>query len=253
MGHRSAGAARSATSGFDMSHLSGPQLSERERLGFFDRLYEWMLTHLDRRHVDEIALFAPSDAMLDRVEEALALIREFDPIRYRHLCKDLDRIVVSPLHGPDGQFKPDTFTCEIDSHYVKRDDITSESIAAVIVHEAAHARLHRRGIGYPEPSRVRIEDFCVRQEWLFGHKLINGDDVRARADRYFDAPPPDLSNEAFWKRRAKSLQSRLQYLGLSEKWAGRWVSLIVWLGRMVAWLRRMRRRFRLRDTNSEAA
>jgi hypothetical protein len=212
-----------------------------------------MLTHFDQRHVDGIALFAPTDAMLVRVEEALALIREFDPVRYKYVCKDLDRIVVVPLHGPSGQFTPETFTCEIDCHYVKRDDIASELIAAVIVHEAAHARLHRKGIGYPEPLRVRIEDFCVRQEWLFGGKLKNGDEVRAQADRYFDAPPPDLSNEAFWKRRAKSFQSRLQYLGLSEKWAGRWVNLIVRLGRMVAWLRRLRRRVWLRDTNGEVA
>lgn len=212
-----------------------------------------MLTHLDQRHVDKIALFAPTDAIFDRVEEALALIREFDPIRYRRICKDLERIVVLPLHSPSGQFWPETFTCEIDSHYVRRDDITSELIAAVIVHEAAHARLHRRGIGYPEPSRVRIEDFCVRQEWLFGNKLKNGDEVRARVDRYFDAPPPDMSNEAFRTRRAKSLQSRLQYLGLSERWARRWVSLIVRLGRMVAWLRRMKRRLWPRDTSREAA
>jgi hypothetical protein len=212
-----------------------------------------MLAELDQRRVDEITLFATADSILDRVENALTLIRKYDPIRYRRISKDLERIVVAPLRGPIGRFISKNSTCLIDSDYVKRDDVTIESIASVIVHEASHARLHRRGIGFPEPLRVRIEDFCVRQEWLFSHKLENGDEVRAQADRYFDLPPPDLSNAALRKRSAKSLQSTFQHFGLSERWAGRWVSLILWLGWMVAWLRGLRRRTWLRNTNREAA
>jgi hypothetical protein len=174
------------------------------------------------------------EAMLDRVELAVSLIREFDPPRYRRILKDLDRILVTLLPGSVGQFSATDWTCKLDKRYVLRDSTTPEMIASVIVHEATHARIHRRGIGFPEHLRVGIEDACFRQEWLFGNKLPNGGEVRAQAERYLAAPPPDFGDVARNARRDEGAKAALQDIGLSAKWAGRLISMLNWL----TWVKR---------------
>ncbi|WP_147448157.1 hypothetical protein [Mesorhizobium sp. YM1C-6-2] len=167
--------------------------------------------------------------MLDRVEAALSLIREFDPYRYRRILKDVDRILVTWLPGSIGQFSTINWTCTIDRRFLMRESTSPELIASVIVHEATHARLHRIGMGYPEALRERIEDICFRQEWLFGSKLPNGYEVRTQAERYLNAPPLDFSDVAMKARRDQIAKLALQDVGLSEKWARRSMALINWL------------------------
>jgi hypothetical protein len=172
------------------------------------------------------------EAMLDRVELALSLIREFDPLRYRRILKDLDRILVTLLPGSVGQFSATDWTCKLDRRFVLRESTTAEMIASVIVHEATHARLHRRGIEFPEHLRVGIEDACFRQEWLFGNKLPNGDEVQAQAERYLNAPPPDFSDVARAARRDAGAKAALRDIGLSDKWTGRLTTLAKWSARI---------------------
>ncbi|EHK57937.1 hypothetical protein [Allomesorhizobium alhagi] len=215
-----------------------PELSNRDRVSISARMFEWGLQNVfTSREVDGLQLFAIEDAMLDRVEAALSLIREFDPLRYRRILKDLDRILVTLLPGSIGQFSTTNWTCTIDKRFVLRESTTPELIASVIVHEATHARLNRRSIGYPESLRERIEDLCFYQEWLLGNKLPNGDEVRTQAERYLNEPPPDFSDSAMNARRDQGAKQALRTIGLSEKWARRLIILIKWL----AW---MRRRFR---------
>jgi hypothetical protein len=92
---------------------------------------------------------------IPKIQEALRFIKDRDPIRYNWLIRDLDLIWIEPLIVSVGEFNPPLNACVIDDTYV--DTASPEEIASLIVHEATHARLWRRGIGYPETLRYRIE------------------------------------------------------------------------------------------------
>ena len=74
------------------------------------------------------------------------------------------------------------------------------------MHEGAHARLLRAGVGYAEPARARVERICVGQEAAFARRLPDGAALVAEALARRDAPArarPELySNRA---QRARAL------------------------------------------------
>jgi hypothetical protein len=134
---------------------------------------------------------ALSASALCRVGKALLLIKRHDPMRYRRLLSDLDRIWINLLPGPLGQYREELNLCELDERYVLAKETTPELIASVIVHEATHARLRRCGIGYDEPIQSRVEAVCFRRELAFANQLPNGFSVRERAISYLDYYTPE--------------------------------------------------------------
>lgn len=101
---------------------------------------------------------------MDRVEEALALIKRYDRLQYDRLSRDLKRVWVHVLHGIRGEA---FVTCELDARSVQPETTSPELIASTIVHEATHSRLLRCGIGYEEAVRARVEAVCLRRELAF--------------------------------------------------------------------------------------
>jgi hypothetical protein len=83
----------------------------------------------------------------------------------------------------------------IDERFLVASASHPELIAAVIVHEAAHARLMRYGIGYEAPLRHRVEAICARREAAFAAKLPNGEKVREQAENRL-AWPTDAWTDA---------------------------------------------------------
>ena len=118
-----------------------------------------------------------------RIEQALLLIKRYDRIRYDRLLRDLQRVWVLLLPSSIASFEHRIYRCEIDTRFCLAETTTSELLAAVIVHEATHARLWRRGIRYEEAQRPRIEEICLRREIAFAAKLPNGEAVRDQAER----------------------------------------------------------------------
>jgi hypothetical protein len=90
----------------------------------------------------------------DPVEEALGLIKRHDPLRYDRLRRDLVRIWVFLLAGNWGEYRHPLRMCVLDERVVLDEATRSEQIASTIVHEATHARLMRRGIGYEGALRA---------------------------------------------------------------------------------------------------
>jgi hypothetical protein len=125
---------------------------------------------------------AGAQSFLCRLEEALQLISLYDPIRYKRLIRDLDRVWVMRLAGTSARFEPKLYACILDQVFLSADSSTREIIAAAIVHEATHARLWRAGIRYDQAIRRRVETACVRRELAFAGKLPNGQGVRERAE-----------------------------------------------------------------------
>ncbi|MEP9387849.1 hypothetical protein [Mesorhizobium sp. KR9-304] len=197
-----------------------------EKEPFTERL---LLKLCDTRVVDGLLIVGYGKSM-DRVESALSLIRLHHPLRYQRLLQDVRRVWLRPLIGASGRFHQSTWTCEIDNHFVVEDGTTTEMVASVIVHEATHARLWRRGISYDERIRKRVELVCVRQELAFSAKLPNGSTIREQAEsRLAYTQQLDLSNEAKRDRFGDHLEKASLDIGLP-----RWVVRLL----MARWHRR---------------
>ena len=106
--------------------------------------------------------------VLARLDESLALIERTQPWRLEHLRRDLARfwIVRYPCRGA---FFPESRTCMTELTFLARRDITAAPVAASILHEGMHARVHARGLGGVDLPRE--ERICRRAELDFGLAL----------------------------------------------------------------------------------
>jgi hypothetical protein len=166
-----------------------------------------------------IGRFLSDPRVLDRVEEALRLIKTHDPVRYARLLRDLDRIWVTLLPTSLGEFSDALNACKVDERFVLAESSTPEMIAATIVHEATHARLMHRGIGYEgEAFRARVERVCFRRERAFAAKLPDGTEIRTQADSRLEGYPTEYwADAAFVSRLDEGSVESLRYLGRSER------------------------------------
>jgi hypothetical protein len=160
-----------------------------------------------------------AEATLRRVEDALNLIKTYDPERYRRLLLDVERIWVAVTVGGIAHFLPTIWACVLDPRLVLSETKTSEDIASVIVHEATHARLWRRGFRYSEDARSRVEAVCFRRERAFATKLPNGEQIRDGADRSLTAyaGQEHWTDEARRQRHEEGVIKAFDYLGV-PKW-----------------------------------
>jgi len=199
--------------------------ADRPRL--FDRI---MLRFSKSRYLDGLWIGTwemEAEPILRRIEQALLLIKRYDRIRYDRLLRDLQRVWVLLLPSSIAIFEYRIYTCVIDTRYCLAETTTPELLAAAIVHEATHARLWRRGIGYEEAQRPRIEEICVRREIAFAAKLPNGEDARDQAERTLAlcATGEYWTSAAFRERYIEGGVEILRYMG-----APGWLALVFrWL------------------------
>jgi hypothetical protein len=187
-----------------------------------------LLRLCDSAEIDglRIVSWKSKDTEFRCVEEALDLIKTHDRVRYNRLIRDLQRIWVVPLSGAVGAFDPATVSCKLDPRFVLAEP--AEMVAAVIVHEAAHARLVRCRIGYEEDERSRVEAVCVRRELAFAARLPDGEQVREKAVQDLErcANRSLWSNASLIDRRLSAEVRTLRYVGCPD-----------WLARMVIAIR----------------
>jgi hypothetical protein len=111
-----------------------------------------------------------TEAVLERLDAALALIERHQPWRLRHLQRDLEyfRVERFPCRGA---YFPDERACLTELTFLARRDISAAPVAASIVHEGIHARVDRRGVRRDTRDRAREERLCRRAELEFGLSL----------------------------------------------------------------------------------
>jgi hypothetical protein len=156
-------------------------------------------------------------ALLERVELALALIRDHDARRYRAIRRCLSRIWVRLLPGPCASFSAAAKACQLDTRYVADPAVTPEELATSIVHEAAHARIDRC-VPYRADLRHRIEAACRREELAFARRLPAGAAIAERTEAWLAAPPSTdfWSDAAFRDRWLEGSLENLRHAGLPE-------------------------------------
>ncbi|MGX9142716.1 hypothetical protein [Mesorhizobium sp. 128a] len=140
---------------------------ERQRgiNGVISRLARWAIVRFNTsRTIDGVVIIG--DKGVDKIVEALGLIKNFDPIRYTHLRRDVGQILVTTLPASVAQWGESLKACELDERYLTREGTTPAHIASTIVHEATHARLMRCGIGYEETLRDRVERVACAERSL---------------------------------------------------------------------------------------
>jgi hypothetical protein len=228
----------------DPCGMTGRQQSQPARLSIPERLLlRWF--YRSSKKIDGLCLTAPDEFTLQKTIEALNLIKAYDPLRYRRLLQDLDRVWVRPSFTNDlAAFNLRLRACILSEEFVENDASSTEAIASSIVHEATHARLHKCGIDYDEPLRSRVEAVCFRRELAFAAKLPDGHVVRDRAERSlaFYANPTYWTDAAIEHRYFTEGAEALRRLGVPE-----------WLVRSLLTLATLVRRLRRRQQSMQTA
>lgn len=112
----------------------------------------------------------PTEEVLARLDESIALIERFQPWRLRHLRRDLKqfRVIRFPCRGA---YFPAERSCMVELTFLARRDIGAATVASTIVHEGMHARVHRMGVSEAARDRAHEERICRRAELEFGQAL----------------------------------------------------------------------------------
>src|SRR5262245_39982752 len=191
-----------------------PGPKPRTKVPLSDRVMLWLSSG---RRIDGlwVGTYFQTNAgpVMQCVEEGLRLIKVHDRRRYDRLCKDLTRVWVRLVPGALARYVPAMETCELDERFVLAQASSPELVAAAIVHEATHARLWRRGIGYDENLRARVEAACFRRELAFAARLPNGERVREEARDALGMSPATWTDDAERDRDVDGSAEVLHHLG----------------------------------------
>lgn len=136
--------------------------------------------------------------VLTRLGSALALIDQHTPHYGRHLRRDLAGLLVRRF-ACRGAFFADTGMCLVELTFCVHPDISEAQIAATILHEGMHARLHALGLASPARHRAREERFCRRAEIEFGRLVPGGEVIVERALAALQLPDHDVAPEIDWQ------------------------------------------------------
>jgi hypothetical protein len=115
-----------------------------------------------------------------RLERSLSLIQRYVPHHFRHLVRDFNYIVVQRF-ACRGAYFHEQRACLVELTFTVNPDFSDAEVAATILHEAMHARLHVLGFPLEMEDRARQERFCRRGEIEFGSLVPGGEKVVERA------------------------------------------------------------------------
>jgi hypothetical protein len=127
-----------------------------------------------------------------RLDRTLALIERYVPNHFRHLKRDFAYIVVQRF-ACRGAYFHEQRACLVELTFTVNPDFSDAEVAATILHEAMHARLHQLGFPLEMEDRARQERFCRRAEIEFGNLVPNGGRVVERAEWTVDQSDDDVA------------------------------------------------------------
>jgi hypothetical protein len=151
------------------------------------------------------------DGVCEKVGAAFDLLQAAHPRSYRAVRRELGRIVVWPEPRRLGTWYGPLRVCTFSLSHLTRDE-SSAYIARVLVHEAMHGRLERKGYRYTKARRLRLERLCGQAALAFAERLEDGGASRREAIEWLGQLNQLYSDESL---RAGSLES-LRGLGTPE-------------------------------------
>jgi len=171
-----------------------------------DRLRQWLGSRLGiytlrgfTVTVDNTRPDIETSAVLQRLDESLALIERHQPWRLQHLRRDLHQIRVM-RYACRGAYFPAHRACMVELTFLARRDIGPATVASTIIHEGMHARVHAMGVSEDGRDRAHEERICRRAELEFGLSLPSevGAPVVARARESLQLTDEDVAPEIDW-------------------------------------------------------
>lgn len=165
-----------------------------------DRIFIYLMFHetIDGLWVGILDDKKAAEVALSDIRQALALIREHDSYRYHRVISRLDKVLVVPSHN-QGEYVRALRRCILATAMVKERNIGR--IAGLLIHEATHAELFDRGIAYGNlASRKRVEDFCSREQLVFGRKIALNERLLEDAEFRLQLPAGAFSGEVSFRR-----------------------------------------------------
>jgi hypothetical protein len=118
--------------------------------------------------------------VIARLERSLSLIQRYVPHHFRHLVRDFSFIIVQRF-ACRGAYFHEQRACLVELTFTVNPEFSDAEVAATILHEAMHARLHALGFPLDMEDRARQERFCRRAEIEFGSQVPGGERVVQRA------------------------------------------------------------------------
>ena len=156
--------------------------SAREFLG---APFSWMLTALVRAspeagafHGIRIMHYATESArkeFIEFVQQGLELLSTVDTRRFQRVVENVRLVIEKPRSSRYvGSAIRLGHIIRINTNRIQKDVTESLAVgkcACVLVHEATHLMLMRKGIFRLPSNKHRVETFCIREELRFAHKL----------------------------------------------------------------------------------
>ena len=157
-------------------------------------------------------------AVVARLERSLSLIERYVPHHFRHLKRDFAYIVVQRF-ACRGAYFHEQHACLAELTFTVNPDFSDAQVAATILHEAMHARLHALGFPLEMEDRARQERFCRRAEIELGMLVPGGERVVERAqwtsDLSDEEVAPDIDPRLAEERIAAADRAALRSRGYS--------------------------------------
>jgi hypothetical protein len=135
-----------------------------------------------------------TSAVIGRLERSLSLIARYVPHHFRHLKRDFAYIVVQRF-ACRGAYFHEQRACLVELTFTVNPAFSDAEVAATILHEAMHARLHTLGFPLEMEDRARQERFCRRAEIEFGTLVPGGERVVERAQWTSDLSDEEVAPE----------------------------------------------------------
>jgi hypothetical protein len=144
-----------------------------------------------RPDIDTAQVFA-------RLDASLALIERYQPWHFRRLARDFAQLVVRrfPCRGA---YFPETRTCLVELTFTVNSSFSEAQVAATILHEAMHARLHNAGVQYDPRCAAKHERFCRRAEVEFGMLVPGGEPIVERALASLEGADDEVAPVVDWE------------------------------------------------------
>ena len=121
-----------------------------------------------------------TEEVIARLDGALALLKQYVPHHYRRLSRDFSGFLIE-RRAYRGAFLTGPRTCLVELTFMVNPAFSLGQVAATILHEAMHARLHACGVAISPAEGHRQERFCRRAEIEFGSIVPDGEPVVRRA------------------------------------------------------------------------
>jgi hypothetical protein len=143
--------------------------------------------------------------VLERLDDALGLIEQYQPWRLAHLRRDLAEIRVM-RYPCRGAYFPEQRVCMTELTFLARRDISAAPVASSILHEGMHARISRMSEHFGAAwqyanDRAREERLCRKAEAEFGLALppALGAPVVERAMQCLASTDEEVAPEIDWR------------------------------------------------------